>query len=395
MPNFVILMLEKTVIMMHTLNTDDYLRTNIRYALTVNHSVNLESTQSITSYVVVYNPLPKTHFIHRALHFSARIWQKYEESLPTPNMHAFTNKPNSTTTETKRKSKSYCCSTFIRCIINSILLYLSFFISMSGISTQCELSMNTSPDILTKCDVEIGRLKCEDAGFSPSCVIIHYILNEMKSLYFVSHPIILSAILCLVLSISYDRNIHCVGVYVLFMLSGIIVIFKPFIPLDDWKVPYLDEIDVFAQIGMFLVCLLFILCTKCGNSEKRKSKTKQFPSGKNVLDMLQEQENMESTPFNIQRSGQPTGFSSNHCHSDKKAMDQSNWMNGDASFNEYAKKPMNSFCGEYGNYSDSNSSNRNYHYEPMDVCSPHQKPRNDNFNAVENDIYGLNLNNAF
>eukprot|EP01083_Nonionella_stella_P194308 716742_1 len=73
------------------------------------------------------------------INHNARLWQKFEDTLPHPtNINTFKMEHK------VKNTNNYCCSSFIRCIINSLLLYLSFFISIIGLSNYCQSNLKTS-----------------------------------------------------------------------------------------------------------------------------------------------------------------------------------------------------------------------------------------------------------
>merc|ERR1712176_7126 len=178
---------------------------------------------------------------------------------------------------------------------------------------------------------------------------------------------------------------HRFGFYILMMLSAMIVIFKPFLTME-----YVDNLDIYAQSGMFFACLFFVFCTK-QTSEKRKLKT-NIDENIGMLQLLQKEEDENEDDvksFNLERNGSFASYESDNRQRGKENLDVNAWND---QFNEYKEQPINSF------YNDLRCENeKKNHYEPMDVCSPHRKPMNDpfDFNTVGKGLHGLDLNNSF
>eukprot|EP01083_Nonionella_stella_P020157 55873_1 len=282
------------------------------------------------------------------INHNARLWQNYEDSLSPPDLSAFEMKSKSSDT-----THSDCISLFMRCIVHLIVMYLSFFISMIGVSNACDSYLSTPFDMIARnqCQIGIGFIRCHDVTtqYNKQCLYVHYIKN-------ISHHdhVLLSMVLLFFVFMSYDKKKHTYIWYILSILSLIVVVLIALCRVLGYDV--YNGIDIGLQIGMFVFCLLFVMSSKA--KSKHKNMYNNVESAPSLLSLLEQQEMEEKKAITVKRS----------------------------------KRTVHSRNNEYINRKPSG-----VQHEPMDICSPpHAMNTTQNcFNYVHKGIHSLDLNRSF
>merc|ERR1712130_497675 len=172
------------------------------------------------------------------------------------------------------------------------------------------------------------------------------------------------------------------------------------------NVPFMEWINMMLQIGMFLFCLFYLKCSKCGNPKKQRLKySMQKMERKEILKMLEAPRNIQSNPVFLSTS---TEQKDNDKHpvfvpfESKQPFDQNNnqWTNFTNKkcdeYHSYNTHPINPF---YANTENNDHNDNHYEPEPMDVdvwspkCSMNDIGNNINndFDAILNGIHSLDL----
>ena len=277
------------------------------------------------------------------LFLSARLWQKYEDALPTPDLRSFTMSHTNSyhdVHDLDRGQRGGVCGSLFRCIFVSILYYLSLLVSIIGVSTRCASHWNTPQDTVHQCDISLDSISCRDIGdlWIP-CIYIHHLRSSMEnSMGYLSifgtqcTQTILSVILLVVIWMMYNEQTHQTLYYRLFWISNLILILLPMWSVEDTDNSWPHSIYVVLQSVMFILCLLFTTRSnakyngKYANNTRRHHTVKRSTSkksnsslpirgGNDLLKLLEEQESRQSTSaHHVEGNQGPSPFQSDSRH---------------------------------------------------------------------------------